>query len=198
MQLVLATRNRHKVGEFTAMLDLPGVEILPVDAFPDCPEVDEDQPTFLGNAIKKAVLVARAVRRWTLADDSGLAVDALGGRPGVYSARYAGPECDYAANNRKLLGELAGVADRTARFHCVIALSNPAGQADAVEGTCEGVIAPAPRGDQGFGYDPLFIPAGDTRTFAELPAADKNRISHRARALQKAVDHWRARLLAAR
>ena len=158
--------------------------------FPDLPEVIEDGATFEDNAIKKAVTIARLTEMWTIADDTGLEVDALGGEPGVYSARYAGEPVSYEANNAKLLSALVGTKDRTARFRCVIALSSPSGDARTVEGRCEGSIIDALRGDGGFGYDPLFEPVGYGQTFAEMDIDEKNRISHRAVALQKARDEW--------
>ncbi|AKJ65390.1 XTP/dITP diphosphatase [Kiritimatiella glycovorans] len=190
MKLVLATRNPHKREEIEAIFDGPGLDIVALDAFPDAPEVEEDRDTFEGNAIKKAVEIARWTGLRALADDSGLEVDALGGAPGVWSARYAGPEADYEANNRKLLAALAGAGDRTARFRTVMALADPDGTVRTVEGSCEGAITEEPRGMRGFGYDPLFVLRGDTRTFAELDAAEKNRVSHRARALHKAREAW--------
>jgi XTP/dITP diphosphohydrolase len=143
-----------------------------------------------GNAEKKAIEIAQAVGCWSLADDSGLEVTALNGAPGVYSARYAGDECSYNLNNEKLLTELQGVEDRSARFRTVIALSDPEGNVQTLEGICPGHIIVERRGTNGFGYDPLFIPDGYTETFAELDVAVKNRISHRARALQKAAIEW--------
>jgi len=171
-------------------LDLPDLEILGMDEFPDLPEVEEDLDTFKGNAAKKAETQAGLTGLWVLADDSGLEVDALDGEPGVYSARYAGEPADYAANNRKLLAELDGVDDRAARFRCVIALAHPGIETQTVEGRCEGRIGFSPRGDNGFGYDPLFIPDGYDSTFAELDAEVKNSISHRAMALKAARLAW--------
>jgi XTP/dITP diphosphohydrolase len=191
MKLLVATRNHHKLREIREILDLPGVELIGADEVYGLPEVEEDAPTFEGNAIKKARELARAGNCWTLADDSGLEVDALQGAPGVHSARYAGPAADTAANNAKLMQALAGVADRRARFRCVLALCSPYGKVWTVEGACEGRILEAPRGAQGFGYDPLFVPEGEDRTFAELDAGSKNRLSHRGRALQLAAAAWR-------
>ena len=131
---------------------------------------------------------------WALADDSGLEVDALGGAPGVYSARYAGEQCSYSDNNRKLLKELAGANGRSARFRTVIALSDSAGNVWTVDGVCEGSIAMTPLGSNGFGYDPLFIPSGYSKTFAEMAWEEKNRISHRGRALRQAQSVWAHRL----
>lgn len=196
MKLVLATRNEHKLEEIRAIFDFQGLEVLSAFDFPEIPDVVEDADTFVGNAVKKAVEIAQAAGCWTLADDSGLEVDALDGAPGVYSARYAGEPCDYAANNEKLLRELAGKADRTARFKTVIALSDPDGNAKTVEGACPGRIIDELRGTNGFGYDPLFIPDGYDETFAELDSSIKNKISHRANALAAAHAAW-GELLAA-
>lgn len=189
-KLVLATANRDKAAEHQSLLkDLP-VEVLTIEDFPGLIMPSEDRPTFAGNAVKKAEAVSRAAGEMALADDSGLEVEALGGRPGVYSARYAGPEGDYRANNRLLLEELKGVVpeERKARFVCAIALALPGRKTLIVEESCPGWIAPEPRGEGGFGYDSLFVyePAGVT--FAQMSAADKNRVSHRGRALRRARD----------
>jgi XTP/dITP diphosphohydrolase len=196
MDLLIATRNRHKVGEIRAIFSLPGLRLLAADDVGPLPDVVEDGATFEANAVLKAVAWARAAGRWTLADDSGIEVDALGGEPGVRSARYAGRQGDDAGNNRKLLSKMAGVSDRRARFRCAIALSSPAGVARTVAGACEGHVLAALRGTGGFGYDPLFVPDGHAQTFAELPAETKNRISHRAAALRRAAEAW-GELLAA-
>jgi XTP/dITP diphosphohydrolase len=190
MQLLIATRNAHKLKEIRAILELPGVEIVGADAFPDLPDVVEDRDTFEGNAAKKAVELAAASGMLTLADDSGLEVDALNGAPGVYSARYAGEPSNDAANNRKLLAALDDVTDRTARFRCAIALATPDGRSQTVDGRCEGKIGHEPRGDQGFGYDPLFIPDGYTQSFGELSGDIKHSISHRGAALAEAKKAW--------
>ena len=195
MKLLIATRNRHKLEEIRAILALPGWELVGADEVPGLPEVEEDAATFEGNAIKKARTLALASSCWTLADDSGLEVDALGGAPGVISARYAGAEASTPANNAKLLQALTGVVNRKARFRCVLALCAPDGKTWTVEGRCEGRILEAPRGAHGFGYDPLFVPEGHDQTFAELPSGVKNSMSHRGRALQCAVAEWRERLL---
>jgi XTP/dITP diphosphohydrolase len=155
---------------------------------PDVPEVEEDGRTFEENAIKKAREVSAATGLPALADDTGLEVDALDGAPGVFSARYAGEPPDYDSNNEKLLHELEGVRDeeRTARFRCVIALAMPGGEVRTVEGTTRGRILRARRGDGGFGYDPLFLPDGFSKTYAEMSAKEKNACSHRGRAVRAA------------
>ena len=190
MKLVIATRNKHKLEEIREIFHIPGLEVVSAFDFPHVPDVVEDGETFEANAVKKAVSLAGATGLWALADDSGLEVDALGGAPGVYSARYAGEPVSYPANNRKLLDELRNEQNRHARFRCVIALSSPDGKAKTVDGRCEGVIAYEERGKQGFGYDPLFIPEGFTKTFAEMDGESKNAISHRGRALQHAMEAW--------
>lgn len=194
MKLVIATRNKHKLEEIREIFHIPWLEVVSAFDFPDVPDVVEDGETFEANAIKKAVTLAKATGLWALADDSGLEVDALNGAPGVYSARYAGEPVDYKANNRKLLAELRTATDRSARFRCVIALSNPAGETRVVDGRCEGTIGFEERGEKGFGYDPLFIPEGHTVTFAEMDAAAKHAISHRGRALRRAAAEWAERL----
>lgn len=190
MKLVIATRNRHKLAEIREIFHIPELEVVSAFDFPDVPDVVEDGETFEANAIKKAVTLAKVTGLWALADDSGLEVDALNGAPGVYSARYAGEPPSYPANNRKLLQELKHAINRSARFRCVIALSNPAGETRVVDGRCEGTIGFEERGDKGFGYDPLFIPEGHTVTFAEMDAAAKHAISHRGRALRSAAAEW--------
>ena len=190
MKLVIATRNAHKLEEIHDIFDFQNLEVLSAFDFPDVPDVVEDGETLEENAKKKAVEIALATGCWALADDSGLEVDALNGAPGVYSARYAGEHCSYADNNMKLLEELAGKAGRSARFRTVIALSDPGGSVQTVSGECTGSIIEEQRGTNGFGYDPLFVPDGYSQTFAELPVEVKNRISHRANALNKAQDAW--------
>lgn len=190
MKLLIATRNKHKWQEISALFAGSKVEIVSATSFPDVPDVVEDGATFAENAVLKAVSWAKQTGLWSLADDSGLEVDALDGQPGVYSARFAGEPVNNKANNDKLLGLLSGKSDRTARFHCVMALASPSGKAQTVDGACEGTIIHAPRGKEGFGYDPLFVPDGYKETFAELSMQEKNKISHRARALKKAYDTW--------
>ncbi len=183
MKLVLATRNAHKVSEIARLLAGTGVQAVPADAVPGAPEVEEDQPTLEGNAAKKARELAAFAGAWALADDTGLEVDALGGAPGVVSARWAGPGCTYEDNCRKLLAEMAGKTARAARFRTVMALSSPAGEVKTVEGRLDGAVATAPRGTNGFGYDPVFA-LPDGRTLAELGADEKNAVSHRGHALR--------------
>lgn len=190
MKLLIATRNRHKLDEIRAVFLQPNIELVCALDYPNAPDVVEDGNTFAANAIKKAVTLARATGFWSLADDSGLEVNALNGAPGVYSARYAGEPFSYSANNRKLLNELEKASNRRARFRCVIALSSPDGRAKTVAGRCEGIIARQEHGGQGFGYDPLFIPDGFSQTFAEMDPDAKNSISHRGRALKKAREKW--------
>lgn len=187
-KLLIATNNPGKVREYEEMLqDLPGIEItFPAQEGLDL-EVEESGGTFEENARLKAAAYCLVSGLPTLADDSGLEVDALDGAPGVRSARYAGPGASDADRYRKLLAELAGVpaGRRSARFRCVVALALPRGTVHTAEGTCEGQIGLAPRGEFGFGYDPIFIVAGQGgRTMAELEPEVKNRISHRARAIQ--------------
>jgi XTP/dITP diphosphohydrolase len=190
MKLVIATRNAHKLAEIHLIFDFRNLEVLSAFDFPEIPDVVEDGDTLEANAKKKAVEIALVTGCWAMADDSGLEVDALNGAPGVYSARYAGEHCSYSDNNAKLLQELAGESNRSARFRTVIALSDPAGSVETVSGECAGTIIEEQRGTKGFGYDPLFVPDGYSQTFAELPAELKNRISHRANALRKAQDMW--------
>jgi len=191
--LVFATRNRGKLVELRQLL--PEQDVLDIDQAArqlgrEIPDVVEDAQTFAGNALKKAREVSAATGLPALADDSGLEVDALGGAPGVHSARYAGPHGDTAANNAKLLAALAGVPPerRAARFHAALALADVAGPLGdellTASGVCEGTILEAPRGTGGFGYDPLFLLPEHGQTMAELSPAQKNEVSHRARAMR--------------
>lgn len=195
--IVVATRNAGKAAEFRAMLAPLGIEVLSLLDLPDgaVPDVVEDGDTFAANAEKKARAAAVALGRPALADDSGLCVDALGGEPGVYSARYAGEPSSDARNNEKLLRELASRGARepaggegalsAAQFRCALALHDPeTGETLFAEGACEGVILAAPRGEGGFGYDPLFYVPAVGKSFAELDKAEKNRLSHRGEALR--------------
>lgn len=188
MTIVLATRNPGKISEIEALL--PGVRCAPAASFPGCPEPEESGRTFEENALIKARAVSRYTGRTALADDSGLEVDALDGAPGVRSARYAGDRASDGENLRRLLDALDGVdeAGRAARFRCVVAVVAPDGGAWTAEGVCEGGILREPRGESGFGYDPVFVPAGYDKTFAELDAGVKNRISHRAMALRRIAE----------
>ncbi|MBO7721294.1 MAG: RdgB/HAM1 family non-canonical purine NTP pyrophosphatase [Kiritimatiellae bacterium] len=181
VKIYIATHNRHKLREIGQIL--PGVELVA-----DNPEnVVENAPDFTGNALLKVrAIAARHRGEWCMADDSGLEVRALGGEPGVRSARYAGEPSDTAKNNALLLAKLAGVQDRRANFTCAIALVDPEGREHTVVGRCFGRIAGEPSGSEGFGYDPLFIPDGCDRSFAELAPETKNAISHRGRALAAA------------
>lgn len=180
-RLFVATHNAHKVREISQIL--PGFEIVPDD-----PEgAEENAPDFAGNAlIKVRAIAARHRGDWCLADDSGLEVSALGGAPGVRSARYAGEPSDTSANNALLLENLTGVANRRANFTCAVALVDPSGVEHMVVGRCFGRISEKPSGAAGFGYDPLFVPDGCDRSFADLSAGEKNAISHRGRALAEA------------
>ena len=182
--LLIATGNPGKFREFRSLLSECAVGLASLEALPDAPVVVEAEDSYLANAHLKATTIARWSGCVTLADDSGLDVDALGGAPGVRSARYAGAEQDADANLCKLLAALATVpwAARTARFRCVIVVAAPDGATLTAEGTCEGYVLEAPRGRGGFGYDPVFFypPAG--RSFAELTAEEKDRVSHRGRA----------------
>lgn len=195
-RLVLATRNNGKIREIRAILaDLP-LEIVDLRAYPDAPEVPEEGPDFAANARGKALAIAAHTGEWTLADDSGLEVEALDGAPGVFSARYAGVHGDDRANIAKLLAEMASVPEgrRRARFVCLAALAAPDGSCFLAEGECGGVIARNPRGENGFGYDPVFFLPEYGLTMAELPEELKNEISHRARALAKLRPVLAARL----
>ncbi len=188
-RLVIATRNPHKLQEIKAILgDLP-LKLFSLIDFPEIGEIEENGSTFEENALTKARTVFRATGLWTLADDSGLEVDVLGGAPGIFSARFAGKERDYDANNRKLLQFLEGepLEKRGAQFRCVVAIVGP-GFEKTVEGVVRGRIIDSLRGKGGFGYDPLFIPEGYQQTFAEMEPALKNRISHRAAAFKKAAE----------
>jgi len=195
-ELLVATHNAGKVRELSLLLaDLP-LRLRFLSELGRVPEAEETGATFAENATLKALHYSALGRMPTLSDDSGLAVDALGGAPGVYSARYAGPHATYAERIVKLLEELAATGDeeRRARFVCVIALADPStGALETFEGVCEGRIARAPRGTGGFGYDPVFVPDGYEQTFGELPDAVKQSISHRARALAKAARRLRSR-----
>ena len=185
MTVLLATRNEGKLREFRDMLAAESIPVETLEGHPGSGEARETGSTFEENARIKAAYYAGATGKWTMAEDSGLLVDALGGEPGVRSARYAGKHGDDAANNERLLRALKGIPDRSARYICAIVLARPDGEpVVTVQGVCEGEIIETPRGEGGFGYDPLFIPTGEVRTNAELPPEEKNAISHRGRALR--------------
>lgn len=195
-ELLVATSNKGKVRELSQLLSDFPLRLRLLSEFPELAEAEETGETFAENATIKALHYSADTRLLTLSDDSGLVVDALGGAPGVRSARYAGREATYAERMSKLLDELdtTGDAERRARFICVIAVADPsAGTLHTFAGACEGRIARVPHGTGGFGYDPLFIPDGHERTFGELTAEVKHSLSHRARALAQAVIHLRER-----
>lgn len=185
--LLIATGNAHKTEEFTQLLKGTGFAVQSANACGGMPDVVEDGDSFAANAAIKAraLRALAAADAWVLADDSGLEVDALGGAPGIYSARYAGERATDADNLSKLLGAMSEVADpaRSARFRCVLCLIGPDGRTQFFDGTCEGRISHAPAGASGFGYDPVFIPDGFELSFAELGEAIKGKLSHRARAV---------------
>ncbi|NSW87405.1 MAG: XTP/dITP diphosphatase [Syntrophobacteraceae bacterium] len=190
MILVVATRNRGKSAEIRSFLEDFPVEVKDLNDFGPLPEVKEDGLTFEENAYKKASFTAKVLGIPALADDSGLEVDALNGAPGVHSARYAGPRATDEENNRKLLEALAGKKDRKARFCCVLSLAVPTGPALTYEAACDGIILEAPRGENGFGYDPLFFYPPKGKTFAEMSRHEKAEVSHRGRALQELKDEF--------
>ena len=185
-RLVLGSRNRKKLEEIRELIGDLGLEVTDLSPWPDAPEVEESGATFEENARLKAVTLAKALGEWVLAEDSGLVVPALNGRPGVLSARYAGKHGDDDANNRRLLAELAPLPDdrRDAYYVCAAVLADPRGEVRATsEGRCHGVIAKEPRGTNGFGYDPLFLIPEYHKTFGELSPRVKQALSHRARAI---------------
>ena len=197
MKLYLASGNAHKVSEMNALARADGldVEIVSAKAVGGMPSVEEDTGTFVGNARKKALALKAVLAddAWVLADDSGLCVHALDGGPGVESAYYAGPQGDGAANLRKLVDTMRGVPKekRGAHFVCVLLLLGPGGAEAIFEGRCEGRLCEEPQGGEGFGYDPLFVPAGYAKTFAELGDEVKNTLSHRGRAWAQLAKRWR-------
>ena len=189
MKLVIATHNLHKFKEIAALLsDLP-IQPIPLSDYPHAPVLKEEGTTYAENAMSKAATVERFTGQWALADDTGLEVAALQGAPGVYSARYAGEGVTFADNRRKLLSELKDVPweKRTALFRCVMALVSPDGKETVAEGTVSGYITEKERGTGGFGYDAVFYLPELGKTFAELGPDEKNRISHRAKALRKII-----------
>ncbi|MGI5528330.1 RdgB/HAM1 family non-canonical purine NTP pyrophosphatase [Streptomyces syringium] len=190
-RLILATRNAHKVTELRAILESAGldVELVGADAYPEIPDVKETGVTFAENALLKAHALARATGHPAVADDSGLCVDVLNGAPGIFSARWAGTHGDDKANLNLLLAQLGDIAEehRGAHFACAAALALPDGTERVVEGRLEGTLRHEPAGAGGFGYDPILQPLGETRTCAELTAAEKNAISHRGKAFRGLV-----------
>ncbi|WP_336153910.1 XTP/dITP diphosphatase [Bacillus sp. 204(2023)] len=186
-EAIIATHNPGKVKEFKEILEPRGYDVKSLAEIGFAEEIEETGHTFEENAILKAEAVSKAVNKMVIADDSGLSIDNLGGRPGVYSARYAGEQKDDQANIEKVLSELKGIEkeQRTARFRCALAVSIPGEETKTVEGHVEGYIAEEPRGEYGFGYDPIFIVKDKDKTMAELTSDEKNKISHRADALKK-------------
>lgn len=184
--MVLATRNPHKIKEIMAIFHDTPIEFLTLDHFPAAPEVVEDGQSLEENARKKAYEVAKFTKHIALADDSGLEVNFLDGMPGVFSARFAGPNCSFADNNNKLLKLMRGVPTehRRARFRCMIALAVPKGATQTVEGILDGFITDRPRGEEGFGYDPVFLVPDQGKTLSEMGPTLKNSLSHRYKALQ--------------
>jgi XTP/dITP diphosphohydrolase len=185
-KLLVATRNAHKTEEIRQMVG-DRFEVLNATDFPHVAEVEETGTTFLENATLKAVAVSREVEGLVLSDDSGLEVDALDGRPGVWSSSFGGEEGNHAKNNARLIREMQGVASRTARFRCVMVLARNGEVVADVSGSVEGRILESPQGEGGFGYDPLFAPDGFAQSFAELGPEVKNGMSHRGRALAKVM-----------
>lgn len=194
MKIVVATRNRKKLEELQRLMKDIKIELLSLDDFPHVPEVIEDGKTFEENAIKKAIFIAKATGLPAIADDSGLVVDALEGAPGIYSARYAGEPSDDRKNIEKLLRDMATFPDhkRQAHFICVIALATPKGEVKTFTGSVDGIITKEPRGEGGFGYDPVFEPEGLNRTFAEISREEKDSMSHRMRAIKLLKEYLKA------
>ena len=189
--ILIATKNEGKTKEFRQFFAQLGYKVENLNAYPDLPDVAETGLTFEENARLKAETIAELTGKMVLADDSGLKVDVLGGMPGVWSARFSGPDATDASNNAKLLHELAMVfeqKDRSAQFHCTLVMAAPGAQSLVVEADWEGYIATAPQGENGFGYDPLFLVGESGKTSAELSLEEKNKISHRAKALEKLME----------
>ncbi len=197
IELVVATHNRDKRKEIESVLRPAGIRCLTLGDIGFTSEIVEDQPTLEGNALKKAVTVSGIALCPAVADDTGLAVSALDGAPGVYSARYSGPNATDDSNIRKLLAALHGVENRTAEFRTVVAFAMPNGPTFTVSGGVTGQITLEPRGTAGFGYDPIFQPDGVARTFAQLSLIEKNQLSHRARAFKAFLDELKRRNLIA-
>lgn len=191
MEIVLATRNKKKIEEIKRITVGMPISILTIDDFPGCPDVEEEGSTFEDNAVKKALTIAKYTGKPSVADDSGLEVYALNGSPGTLSSRYAGAGADDEKNIKKLLHEMHSFADdnRAARFVCCIALAFPDGNAKTFFGYVEGKIGKGPKGSLGFGYDPVFYPEGQSRTFAEMSSDDKDALSHRGKALREFLNY---------
>ena len=198
--ILLGTKNPDKLKELRILLKGSGIRVLSLSDFPECPEARERGKTFEANARIKARIYSKHAGMLAIADDSGLSVSALGGRPGVYSARFAGPGCTYQDNNRKVLNLLKARprASRSAKFVSAMALYYKGRPVTVVKGECRGKITPEARGRNGFGYDPVFIPSGQPKTFAEFAPSVKNKISHRGKALRLALPHilnfWRNKI----
>jgi len=201
VQIVLATRNKGKIRELARIFaqELPEVELLGTDTFPDLADVEETEDSFEGNALLKAQAVSQFTRLPAIADDSGLAVDHLGGAPGIFSARYSGAHGDDQANLLKVLKEMEGVSNRRAQFVCAAAFAAPNGYTHVLRAQMEGALITEPRGENGFGYDPIFVPTGYSQTTGEMDPTLKDSISHRGKAM-RALAHlisqeqhqWRA------
>ncbi len=192
--LLIGSGNRDKAAELEALLDGTPWTVKTLADLPAVEAPDETETTFEGNALLKARYYGRRFSLACVADDSGIEVDALDGAPGVYSARYAGDTCTYDDNNRKLLAALAGCDDRRARFVCCAAFVDVDGTEHIIRGTCEGFVADAPRGSNGFGYDPVFVPSGFEQTFGELHPLVKAGVSHRGEAFRKMGEYLAARI----
>lgn len=188
MEVVIASQNKGKIEEIKEIFSDLEIKFLSLNDYPHLPVLHEDEQTFEENAVKKAKIISQLTQKVTLSDDSGLEVDYLNGAPGVRSARFGGDEITEAARNQKLLKLLENVPlpKRKARFKCIIAIAIPEGEITTLSGECEGMINLESRGNQGFGYDPIFIPKGYNKTFGELDKRIKNKISHRFKALSKA------------
>jgi XTP/dITP diphosphohydrolase len=194
MEIVLATRNKKKIEEIKRVIrDMP-VSLLTIDDFQECPEVKEEGFTFQENAVRKAMAIAHCTGKPSLADDSGLEVYSLSNAPGVFSSRYAGESATDRKNVEKLLHEMRSIVndERNARFVCCLALAFPDGRVEIFSGQVEGRIGREPKGSRGFGYDPLFYPEGRNKTFAEMPADEKDTLSHRGKALREFQKYLRS------
>jgi XTP/dITP diphosphohydrolase len=187
LEVIVATRNKGKIREIREALKGLGLRVYALSDFPDVPEIEEDGKSFTENALKKARFYSKVFGKLTLADDSGLEVDSLRGMPGIYSARYSGERASSRENNQKLLKEMEGIplSKRGAQFKCMMAMVSPSGKETMTEGVCKGRIGMREKGRRGFGYDPLFILSRYGKTMAELSLKEKNRISHRGKALRK-------------